>query len=568
MNRLKDREPYETITLIRNILASFGIFVTESWSNSGVASLHSVRLEIAGTCAGTNGKGATKELALASAYGEFMERLSNGALFLYLGKDLTPHYGDRKTIAVKTLAQGGRLIDAVLSAMEEKDIGQSEPQDRLPLLLKWGLEANGDALCFPYRGLVSNSCEYLPASFIRHYGSHGMAAGNTMKEAVVQAVSEIVERYCLAQIHQKGLTPPIIERALIEERFPSVHHIMTDMEKGGLFHVEVRDCSMGQGFPAYCVCLCDKKAHRAAVSFGASPSIGASLERSLTELVQGRHLDKSATSIPGGDILPPPFELRRLFRSSTGNYPLSFWSENPSWHTDRKLLDISFRDNTQALEYLSKLFLSKGSEIFVRDVSVFGFPSVHVVVPGFSEVMGCSPFFLHYLSTRRTVGKLVGRLADCSREELELVVEFTDFCRKMSSCDSAPFNRIEGWPGLGQVESICLFLAAGHAALGNPEKAADFCRKACPTLSDEEGDAVRCLADCYDMLAKASYEDTFSILGRFYSEGTVHRARKMKASAPSDFIQKAEARPLHDIDYDTMFRMAEKHTADQHKELL
>ena len=567
MNRLKDREPYETITFIRNILASFGFFITEAWSDSGVSSLYSVRLEIAGTRVGTNGKGATKLLALASAYGEFMERLSNGALFMHLEKDLSRHYGDRLYVPLLELAKGGRIIDTVLEAMEGKKSCQFTLERRLSLFRLWNMEKDRDILCFPYKGLYSKVEEILPVSFIRHYGSHGMAAGNTVKEAVVQAVSEIVERYCLAKIYEKGLTPPVIERTLIFERFPSIRRIIEEIEKGGHFYIEVRDCSLGRGFPAYCVCLCDKNAHRAAVSFGSSPSIGASLERSFTELLQGRHLGHSATSIPGGSTLPPPFEIRRLFRSSTGNYPLSFWSGTPSWQADRGLLEISFTDNSHALDYLSEFFLKQGSEIFVRDVSGFGFPSVHVIIPGFSEVMGCSPFFLRYLSTRKKIGKLFDRLADCSKEELELVVEFTDFCRKMSSCDSTPFSRIEAWPNLGPVENICLFLASGNAVLEKMSAASEFCRKAKSQLNGEEADAVSCLADCYDMLSRTSHQDPFAVLEHFYSKSSVALARRIKEMEPKDFIKKIESRPLHGIDFEKMFRMAENYTHDMSKEL-
>lgn len=75
----KDKLPLETINLIKKILSENKIKIKESKITNINNSVFSVRLELKNIPGvGTNGKGITKEYALASAYAEFMERLQSG----------------------------------------------------------------------------------------------------------------------------------------------------------------------------------------------------------------------------------------------------------------------------------------------------------------------------------------------------------------------------------------------------------------------------------------------------------------------------------------------------------
>lgn len=80
--KLKDAMPVETIQRIRSILSDMGIIVTEKWFES-VNGIYSVLLQSIATRLTSNGKGTSQQYALASGYGEFMERLQNGALYMY-----------------------------------------------------------------------------------------------------------------------------------------------------------------------------------------------------------------------------------------------------------------------------------------------------------------------------------------------------------------------------------------------------------------------------------------------------------------------------------------------------
>lgn len=85
--KYKDELPLKTINRIRDILGDLGLLAVETaWKNS-VEGFYSVSLLIQNTTMMTNGKGTSYEYALASAYGEMMERLQNQAVFR-LGFDL------------------------------------------------------------------------------------------------------------------------------------------------------------------------------------------------------------------------------------------------------------------------------------------------------------------------------------------------------------------------------------------------------------------------------------------------------------------------------------------------
>ena len=74
----KDCTPRETIEKIKKILNSFSIKVIEKRMININNSFYSVRVELRDFPGiGTNGKGITRDYALASAYGEFMERLQS-----------------------------------------------------------------------------------------------------------------------------------------------------------------------------------------------------------------------------------------------------------------------------------------------------------------------------------------------------------------------------------------------------------------------------------------------------------------------------------------------------------
>jgi len=79
----KDAPPIETIQRVRSLLCRVGVLPMETRHRRVGPGIYSCRVrlgndEFSELDIGTNGKGVSREYALASAYAEFAERLQNG----------------------------------------------------------------------------------------------------------------------------------------------------------------------------------------------------------------------------------------------------------------------------------------------------------------------------------------------------------------------------------------------------------------------------------------------------------------------------------------------------------
>jgi ribosomal protein S12 methylthiotransferase accessory factor len=139
---------------------------------------------------------------------------------------------------------------------------------------------------------------YFPSNLIENlYLSNGMSAGNTLAEAQVQCLSEIFERAVKREILEGELTLPDVPQEVLA-KYPSILAGIQGLEEQG-FPVLVKDASLGGQYPVMCVTLMNPRTGGVFASFGAHPSFEVALERSLTELLQGR-------SFEGLNDLPRP----------------------------------------------------------------------------------------------------------------------------------------------------------------------------------------------------------------------------------------------------------------------
>ena len=116
-----------------------------------------------------------------------------------------------------------------------------------------------------------------------------MAAGNTKNEARVQALSEIFERYVKNKIISEGITLPLIPGNIID-RFPHIKASIDELEGHG-YALRICDASLGGIYPVISVTIINPKDGSVLASFGSHPCFEVALERTVTELLQGRSLD-------------------------------------------------------------------------------------------------------------------------------------------------------------------------------------------------------------------------------------------------------------------------------------
>ena len=385
----KDRPLEETIATMTGILEDLGMKIEiASWRNivPHVWSLH-IRDAASPMCF-TNGKGATKESALCSALGEFIERLSCNFFYndQYFGEEVANsafvHYPNEQWFQPGPNDElPEEILDAHCRAIfdPERELGGSNLIDT-----NSGNEARG--ICsLPFERRSDGETVWFPSNLIENlYLSNGMSAGNTLPEAQVQCLSEIFERAVKKQIIEEELALPDVPKEVLAQ-YPNLVEGVEALEAQG-FPVLVKDASLGGQFPVACVALMNPRTGGVFVSFGAHPSLAVALERSLTELLQGRSFENlNDVPLPTFNSLAvsEPNNFVEHFIDSTGVVSWRFFSDN----ADYDFHEWDFSGSTQQeAENLFGILEDLGKEVYMAVHEDLGAPVCRILVPGYSEV--------------------------------------------------------------------------------------------------------------------------------------------------------------------------------------
>lgn len=387
----KDLPLEETIANMTGMLAKLGMKIEiASWRNivPHVWSLH-IRDAASPMCF-TNGKGASKEAALASALGEFIERLSCNFFYndQFFGEDIAAsefvHYPNEKWFA---LTDDDSLPDGLL---DDYCLSIYNPDDELlgsHLIDTNSGRADRGICALPFVRRSDGETVYFPSNLIENlYLSNGMSAGNTLAEAQVQCLSEIFERAIKKQIIEQEIALPDVPAEVLA-RYPHIVEAVAALEAQG-FPVLVKDASLGGQFPVACVTLMNPRTGGVFASFGAHPSMAVAIERSLTELLQGR-------SFEGLNDLPPPtFNSQEV--SEPNNFVEHFIDSSGvvSWRFFSARADYEFADwdfsgsNQQEADTLFGILEAMDYEVYMAVHTSLGAPVCRMLVPGFSEIYG------------------------------------------------------------------------------------------------------------------------------------------------------------------------------------
>ena len=384
--RFKDASPMATVEKIKKILADHEIETDEVWHETTVPYCFALSVKIRNASFSVNGKGMDREFALASAYGELMERLQLGFTGASsLQKDGTTSLEDSNTVFVS----GQSLLEDLpryqrLSERYGKIMGNA----LLPQSLVQGFtEENGLVSCVPCYELTRGVRTVFPNKIrMRVYGSNGCAAGNTMEEAIVQAISELVERYNQSYISFHDIAAPEVPEEVLRSCTAAYGIIQYVRSKG--YRVTIKDCSLGKGFPVVCAVFVHEKTGKYHTNFGAYPVFEIALQRALTESFQGRDLDTIAEFekiVWDHRTIKPLDHLSGDFFKGSSPKSANFFFGRPAYEYDP---DSFFKGGTN-LELLKECidhFKAQGYEILVYDSSTLGFPTCQVVIPGYSEI--------------------------------------------------------------------------------------------------------------------------------------------------------------------------------------
>ena len=389
----KDLPLEQTIANMSAVLAGLGIKIEiASWRNlvPNVWSLH-IRDAHSPMCF-TNGKGSTKESALASALGEYIERLNCNHFYndQYWGEDIAEapfvHYPDERWFKPgrKDALPAGILDEYCLQIYNaDGELRASHLYDTNSGNVKRGI------CSLPYVRQSDGEVVYFPSNLIDNlFLSNGMSAGNTLAEAQVQCLSEIFERAVKREILEGEIALPDVPPEVLA-KYPGILAGIEELEKQGV-PVLVKDASLGGQYPVMCVTLMNPRTGGVFASFGAHPSLEVALERSLTELLQGR-------SFEGLNDLPrPTFESNAVtepnnfvehFIDSSGVVSWRFFSAR----ADYEFVEWDFsghgeNSNTDEAATLFGILEELGKEVYMAVYDQLGATACRILVPDYSEV--------------------------------------------------------------------------------------------------------------------------------------------------------------------------------------
>lgn len=385
----KDLPLEQTIKDMTGILADLGMKIEiSSWRNivPNVWSLH-IRDAASPMCF-TNGKGSTKESALCSALGEFIERLNCNFFYndQFLGEEIANsdfvHYPNEKWF--KPTANDA-LPEGIL---DDYCLGIYNPENELRAsnLIDTNSGNVERGICsIPYQRHSDGETVYFPSNLIENlFLSNGMSAGNNIAEAQVQCLSEIFERAVKRQIIEQEIVLPDVPQQVLE-KYPSILAGIKGLEEQG-FPVVVKDASLGGQFPVMCVTLMNPKTGGVFASFGAHPSFEVALERSLTELLQGRSFE-GLNDVPkptfNSMAVSEPENAVEHFIDSTGVISWRFFS---SKH-DYQFCEWDFSGtNEEECDGLFAILKALGKEVYITVFDQLGATACRMLVPDYSEV--------------------------------------------------------------------------------------------------------------------------------------------------------------------------------------
>ena len=379
MNILSKNAPLEaSISHMETILNELGCGLNFAHEKHPLKNCYSVNL--ASTEAPnhiySNGKGTLSLASKASALGEYIERLQTNNFFIDFYLPNRAYYPDQKVFEL-----GGDYLNTSLRALYNPNNEMSDED-----FVDFNSDYENKVVTLPFQSLFGGEEVYIPLNILSNlYVSNGLASGNTPDEAKVQALSEIFERHAKLEIIKNGYALPHYPDAIIEA-FPKLHADVIELRSAG-FIVEVLDASLDGKFPVTAISLINPKNGTLFVSFGAHPILEVSLERTMSELMQGRGVENLDTfEIPTFDmsIVEDSFNLEAHFIDSNGKIGFGFLSatksfEYASWNYEGK-------GSAEEYAFLCDIVKSMGKEIYLREYTYLDFYSCQMLVPSISEV--------------------------------------------------------------------------------------------------------------------------------------------------------------------------------------
>ncbi len=415
----KDCSPIETINKVITILNNRGIKIKETDLIKTDKGWVSIRLELEGLNGiGVNGKGISYEYALASAYGELLERLWTQNL---LSKDYKYFYKKAKEISGEQLTMQEKylFLDVMNSTNEQSNV---ELIDKLMSVNEYcniGRE---------FKNLVDGMVIKMPINLVNFMcGTNGLCAGNSMEEAVSQGICELFERHVQKLIHFERIILNDIDKSVFKDYHSG--KLLKQLDNMGVQYI-IKDCTLGGVFPVIGMIVLNKDRTKHLYALGSDVDINIALQRCITEIFQGKDINndivKRMNPIRYGDIIidkndqinkaEEEIEFIRSISQSSGKLPISCF--NSYGESDNFLNAFTnIKNNKEALSYLLNIAKNNKLKVFISDYSKDDFYAYRVYIPGISEPQEINA--VNYMLLRNE-NSIIQRLQYITSENVDL----------------------------------------------------------------------------------------------------------------------------------------------------
>jgi ribosomal protein S12 methylthiotransferase accessory factor len=346
------------------------------------------------------GKGISPKLAEASAHAELTERLSAGLYYPAFEEQVRFHLPgiyspettrflnyewmqgyvqahqrelDKALTIEELLRREGHLTSAHLAEIKDCEMAQH-----------W---VDGYSL-------LREETVKVPVKFVAYiHGSNGIAAGNTIEEAMLQASGEILERYAQISIIKPETIVPSIDPASVN--FDLIHQMIAFYARFNV-GVTLKDLSFDGTLPVIGVFYTnrnlppDRLEHRSLIA-GASFNMEEALARCFTEGMQGKKTLLSPRPQFDRPVVPRSQvrDFYTLMRCGISPTDISFLNEGKmtGFRPWRK------KDILEEIEGLKEIVRGLGTDCIVLNHThpVLEFPVVRVVIPGISDFLPFLP---------------------------------------------------------------------------------------------------------------------------------------------------------------------------------
>lgn len=408
MQYRKDCPPIETISRVCSLLKKNKIKIKKKcFSLDG--SFFSYRLELKDfKGVGANGKGFTKDTALASAYAEFMERLQSRFLIrpYFLSKNpLEKIYPDEE------LLSKDNFLDLCRNFFTNTHLKNS---------LKH-IDSDNEVYRYvlTFYNYFEKRLELVPHRLINMLThSNGLCAGNSFEEALSHGICEIFERYVYKKVMLGTYVPSTFDLSNLKQL---TSYALLDKIKNFGYEYELKDCSLGAKFPAVGVIIFNKERNRGVFSVGCDPDFDIALQRCLTEICQGLN----STSDLENKMSPILDESDDIYTNWIQSYVANI-GNSPKFllNSQKKIKTIpacftEVSTNKEALDFLLNILTAEKYPLYFKDLSYLSFPTYKVYIPGLSEIEDLDKMELSGIENRRFLTATLCNIQDASPKELQ-----------------------------------------------------------------------------------------------------------------------------------------------------